>query len=177
MTEPLVKAGLTFILANFSLSFFGLGLVASLVAIARAPRPLQRAAVVEKLLFWHLLIALGATYLYGAVCHLFFADMAAAFIGWPNSPFQFEVGIANLAFAVMSFAVAFGTFGARAVTIIGSAVFLLGAAAGHLYQMATMHNFAPGNAGVVFYTDLLLPLFGLVLIWQQHRWPAVRQGA
>jgi hypothetical protein len=167
----IIKSSLTFVLSNFSLTFFVISLVASLVAIARLPRPFPAGAVVEKLLFWHLLVALGFTYLYGAVCHLFFGAMAAAFIGWPNSPFQFEVGIANLAFAVMSLIAAFASLTARSITIVGSAVFLLGAAAGHIYQMATTHNFAPGNAGVIFYTDLLLPLYGLVLIWLKGREP------
>lgn len=35
--------------------------------------------------------------------------------------------------------------------------------------MVTQHNFAPGNAGVVFYTDILIPLFGAALLWLQHR--------
>jgi hypothetical protein len=47
---------------------------------------------------------------------------------------------------------------------------MLGAAGGHLYQMVTEHNFAPGNAGVVFYMDIVIPLFGLALLWLQHRY-------
>lgn len=42
---------------------------------------------------------------------------------------------------------------------------MLGAAVGHAYQMITAHNFAPGNAGVIFYADIGLPLFGLMLLW------------
>ncbi len=173
----IIKSTLTFVLSNFSLSFFVASLAVSLLAIARLHRPIQSDAAVEKLLFWHLLIALGCSYLYGAICHLFFGAMAAAFIGWPNSPFQFEVGVANLAFAVMSFVAAFASLSARSITIAGSAVFLLGAAAGHIYQMVTTHNFAPGNAGVIFYTDLLLPLYGLVLLWLKGRQlPVARSG-
>jgi uncharacterized protein DUF6790 len=167
----IIKSTLTFVLSNFSLTFFVISVAASLIAIARLPRPFPPGAVVEKLLFWHLLVALGATYLYGAVCHLFFGAMTASFIGWPDSPFQFEVGIANLAFAVMAIIAAFASLTARSITIVGSAVFLLGAAAGHIYQMVTTHNFAPGNAGVIFYTDILLPLYGLILLWLKAREP------
>ncbi|HVJ79212.1 MAG TPA: DUF6790 family protein [Hyphomicrobium sp.] len=49
-------------------------------------------------------------------------------------------------------------------------MFSLGAAAGHLYQMVTTHNFAPGNAGVVFYMDIITPLVGFLLLWLQHRY-------
>jgi hypothetical protein len=35
--------------------------------------------------------------------------------------------------------------------------------------MVAAHNFAPGNAGVIFYTDLLLPIVGFILLWLQRR--------
>jgi hypothetical protein len=35
--------------------------------------------------------------------------------------------------------------------------------------MVTEHNFAPGNAGVIFYLDFIIPAFGLALLWLQHR--------
>jgi hypothetical protein len=55
----------------------------------------------------------------------------------------------------------------RLAAIVGSACFLWGAAAGHAVQMVEAHNYAPGNAGVIFYSDILLPLIGLVLLWMQ----------
>jgi hypothetical protein len=48
----------------------------------------------------------------------------------------------------------------RLAAIIGPAIFMLGAAVGHVYQMVTAHNFAPGNAGIMFWSDVLLPLMG-----------------
>ena len=47
---------------------------------------------------------------------------------------------------------------------------MLGAAGGHVYQMIAAHNFAPGNAGVIFYTDILIPAVGFGLLWLQHRY-------
>jgi hypothetical protein len=35
--------------------------------------------------------------------------------------------------------------------------------------MITAGNFAPGNAGVVFYTDILIPIIGCALLWLQRR--------
>jgi hypothetical protein len=54
--------------------------------------------------------------------------------------------------------------------VIGPAIFCLGAAVGHVYQMVTAHNFAPGNAGVIFYTDIIVPLVGFLLLWLQWRY-------
>ena len=38
-----------------------------------------------------------------------------------------------------------------------------------LNQMITAHNFAPGNAGVIFYTDILIPIIGFALLSLQFR--------
>lgn len=53
--------------------------------------------------------------------------------------------------------------------MIGPSIFSLGAAVGHVQQMIASHNFAPGNAGVIFYTDIAIPLVGFVLLWLQWR--------
>ena len=51
----------------------------------------------ERFLSWLLLLPVGVTALWAAVFHLFFPSVAAADIGWQVSPFQFEVGMADLA--------------------------------------------------------------------------------
>jgi hypothetical protein len=58
---------------------------------------------------------------------------------------------------------------------LGPAMFLLGAVGVHVYSMIVAHNYAPGNAGVVFYTDILIPIIGFVLLRLQHRYE--RQNA
>jgi hypothetical protein len=55
--------------------------------------------------------------------------------------------------------------GCAAAAVIGPALFLLGAAAGHIYNMITAGNFAPGNAGVIFNTDIVIPIIEL---WHQR---------
>jgi uncharacterized protein DUF6790 len=164
-----ITAAITFALSNFPLTFLVIGLIVSLIAIACAPAPMDAAAVVEKLISWHVFFAIGVTQLYNFVCHVFFGKMAAAFIGWADSPFQLEVGMASLGFAAVAFVAAFRSFDLRLAAILGPALFSLGAAAGHVYQMVTEHNFAPGNAGIIFYLDIIVPLFGFVLLALQHR--------
>ena len=91
--------------------------------------------------------------------------MAARFIGWADSPFQAEVGFASLGFALVGFLAFRGGREVRLAAVLGPAAFLWGAAGGHIYQMVTQHNFAPGNAGIIFWTDILIPLIGFVLWW------------
>jgi hypothetical protein len=168
MLADLVKATIAFVLSNYSLSFFVLGLVVSLIAIARSARPIDRPLVVEKLLRWYVFFSIGIDNFYNFIMHVFFGRMSAAFIGWADSPFQFEVGTASLGFAAVGLLAAFRSYDLRLAAVLGPSIFTLGAAIGHLYQMVTTHNFAPGNAGIIFWTDIFIPLFGFGLLWLQR---------
>jgi len=90
--------------------------------------------------------------------------LAARFIGWQDSPFQFEVGVADLAIGVAGCAAFGADLGFKAATVLVNAIFLLGDAAGHVRQMLAADNFAPGNAGPVFYLDVILPLATIILL-------------
>ncbi len=157
------------VLGNFTITFLVLGLLASGVAIARHPAPRPRAFVADALLRWFLFFSIGASMLYNFVLHTFLGEMAARFIGWADSPFQLEVGLASLGFALVGFYAFRRGFEARVAAIVGPACFLLGAGVGHVYQIMTTHNMAPGNAGAILYTDFLLPLIGLALLWFAYR--------
>lgn len=165
----MIKDAIVFVLSNFSLTFVVIGLLFSLAAIARAPKPISAAVAVEKLISWHVFWGIGVSFFYNFVMHAFFGKMAAEFIGWADSPFQFEVGTASLGFSVVGFLAAFRSFDLRLAAIVGPAMFTFGAAFGHVYQMVTAHNFAPGNAGVIFYMDFIIPLFSFALLWLQYR--------
>ncbi len=163
-----------FVLSNFTLTFLVIGLAASGIALLRAPKPLTAPVVVEALFAWFLLFSIGVSFFYNFVMHTFFGEMSAKFIGWANSPFQLEVGFASLGFAVVGFLAFRRSFDLRLAAVVGPALFLLGAAGGHIYQMISAGNFAAGNVGIIFYTDILIPAFGGLLLWLQHRYGARR---
>ena len=164
----MIRAAIGFVISNYPLTFLVIGLIASAIAITRAPRPASRAVVMDKLLAWYVFFNVGVMFLINFIFHVFFGRMSAAFIGWADSPFQLEVGTASLGFSIAGFIAAFASFDRRLVAVIGPSIFTLGAAAGHVQQMVTARNFAPGNAGVIFYTDILIPLIGFALLWLQH---------
>ncbi|MEO4040104.1 DUF6790 family protein [Hoeflea sp. CAU 1731] len=157
-----------FILGNFTLTFLVIGLVATAIVLLRTEKPLTTPVVTEALFKWFLFFSIGLSYLYNAVMHTIFAETAASFIGWANSPFQYEVGFASLGFAVVGLLAVWSSFDMRLAAILGPAFFLWGAAGGHVYQMVTEHNFAPGNAGVIFWTDVFLPVIGVVFLILQR---------
>jgi hypothetical protein len=160
-----------------TLSFLVIGLIASLVSLLSTPNPHRPAIVIEALFFYFLMFSIGFGFLYNFVLHTFFGEMTARFIGWADSPFQAEVGFASLGFSAVGFLACWRSFDLRLAAIVGPALFLLGAAGGHIYQLMKTSNFAPGNAGVVLYTDILIPVIGFVLLWLQDRYGArARQG-
>src|SRR5262245_16734274 len=132
MLAYLIKAIVTFVMSNYSLSFFVIGLVVSLVAIARSGRSVDRSLVVEKLLAWYVFFSIGIDNFYNFVMHVFFGKMSAAFIGWADSPFQFEVGTASLGYAAVGLLAAFRSYDLRLAAVLGPGVFTLGAAVGHI---------------------------------------------
>lgn len=165
----IMESLIRFVLSNFTLTLLILGLAAAGLALAFGPRPLTRQRVTEAIFAWSLLFSVGVSFLYNFVMHVFLSETAAAFIGWQPSPFQKEVGFASLGFSVLGFLAFRGGFEMRLAAVAAITCFLWGAAAGHVAQMVQAHNFAPGNAGPIFYTDILLPLGGLVLLALQRR--------
>ena len=159
-----------FILGNFTLTFLVMGLICSLVVLAFKPKPLKSPVVNEAFFSYFLLFSIGVSFTYNFVMHVFFADMAAAFIGWKNSPFQYEVGFASLGFGIVGLLAFRQKLGFRTAAVLGPTCFQWGAAGGHVYQMVTAHNFAPGNAGIMFWSDVFLPIIGWLLLFNQFRY-------
>lgn len=154
--------------SNFTLTFLVIGVIATAVSVARTRTAERPPHLWEAAIAFYCLFGIGFTFLYNFVMHVFFGDMTAAFIGWENSPFQAEVGWASLGFAVVGFLAYKGGFEMRLAAVVGPACFLLGAAIGHIYQMVTAHNFAPGNAGAIFWTDIAVPILGGLLLWTRY---------
>ena len=107
---------------------------------------------------------IGLGNLHNFIAHAFFGDEIAKFIGWQNSPFQLEVAFASIGIALGAFWAFRRGFEAWVTIFLAYAGFLWGAAGGHIYQMILTQNFAPGNAGSVFYMDIISPLVLLLLL-------------
>lgn len=164
-----METAIRLVLSNPGVTFFVLGLAASAVAIARMPAPRAGGAVFDALLRWFIFFSIACAMLYNFAMHVFFGQMSAKFIGWADSPFQTEVGLASLGFAAVGFLAFRGDWQVRLASIVGPACFLAGAGIGHVYQIATTRNMAPGNAGVVLYADFLVPAIGFLLLWLAYR--------
>nr|NQU89818.1 hypothetical protein [Bacteroidota bacterium] len=128
---------------------------------------LQKGAVEDwnKYLLYNLLtIGLGYQMVASGIMHIFFGAKIAAYIGWPKgSPFQFEVGLADLGMGVLGIMCGYFDGSFWLATIVISSVFLWGCVVGHLRDMIKNKNFNPGSAGFVFWWGLLMPIALIVL--------------
>jgi hypothetical protein len=98
-----VREAIDFTITNYAFTCFCAGLISAALAIIRQGRVPARSEVGEKLLGWHVFWSIGVSYLVNFVFHAFFGGLAAQFIGWEDSPFQFEVATSSLGFAAVGF--------------------------------------------------------------------------
>lgn len=145
------------ILSNLSFSLF---ILAGLIACVDWPIQRWRQGLSCYAVFfrWIVLLPLGIGSLYGFIMHAFFPISTAALIGWGNSPFQFEVAMANLGIGLIAIIAFRASYGFRLATVIASTCWLWGDALGHIYQMIAHQNFEIGNAGSWLWMDLVIPL-------------------
>jgi Na+/melibiose symporter-like transporter len=148
-----------------------LALLFAAVAVWLGPRPSTRAFVVDRLLRYLFFFPLGIQGLWAFIGHVFFPEQSAASIGWAPSPFQFEVGYANLGVGLASLYAAFAGFYARVAVAISATCFLIGSGIGHIRDIAEYGNLAPGNAGPIMVTDFLTPIAVLALLLVDARRP------
>lgn len=146
---------------------WGVALALAGFFVWRGPRPISVGNIIEQLLRYILLLPVGLMGLWAFLGHVFYPATSAASIGWAPSPFQFEVGMANLGIGLAGIIGAFwGSPGFRAAVAVVTLGFLGGAGIGHVVQIAETGNSAAGNAGPILYTDFLTPivLIGLLVL-------------
>jgi disulfide bond formation protein DsbB len=166
----MVAESIGFLIRNLPALLFVLALV--LAAVRRSSR-----SAPERLLAWLLLLPIGVTGLWAGFFHVFFPEVSAAHIGWQVSPFQFEVGMADLAIGVTACLAFWRDLSFKAAAVCAASVFLLGDAVGHVRQMVVAGNFAPGNAGLPFVMDILCPVLAIVLLILAWRTASSRLAA
>jgi hypothetical protein len=121
--------------------------------------------VLEITFLYFMVIQVGLGGIMAFIMHVFFGAKTAAMIGWAaGSPFQYEVGVADLAFGVTALLVPWirGTYWIAAALV--NAIFLLGCSVGHVISLVKSGNTAAYNAGpVLFISDIAIPISILVL--------------
>lgn len=154
---------IAFIFINFGLAMF---IVAAGFMLLHRALTHGRVPEFEIIYRWTALFPLGIVGIYSFVMHAFFPEMAAEVIGWSDSPFQYEVAVADLAFGVLAILSFNASIGFRLAAVIGNTIWLWGDAFGHIRQMLVADNFSAGNAGSWFWMDVWLPPLILICLYK-----------
>jgi len=129
---------------------YALIVVVAVVHLLVSKKPRTKLRVAEVFLFYQLVlgVALGGTIAF--MGHVFAADSIADSIGWTRgSPFQFEVGMADLAFGVLGWMCIWRRGSFWRATVVGWSIFLLGDGIEHFRLMVEEGNYAINNAGMI----------------------------
>jgi hypothetical protein len=160
----MIESTIRLVITNIPLILF----VLALLIAAMTSRSASSKA--EHYLAWLLLLSIGVDTLWAGLYHVFAPQTAAAFIGWQDSPFQFEIGVADIASGVMAIVSFWRSLDFKLAVVIYAVIFYVGVVYGHIHEAVVAGNFAPGNVGIMLLLSISKPilLVGLVLAAKRH---------
>lgn len=145
--------------------------IVALVAASLSKKPGPRA---ERYLSWLLLLSVGVASLWAGLFHVFLPKVASASIGWAPSPFEFEIGVADIALGVVAIASFWRSLAFKSAIALYAIVFYLGVTVGHVRQALASHDYAANNFGLLLVVTVLhvILLSALLLAaWRGKRAP------
>ena len=125
--------------------------------------------IVGTYLIYVLFIYVGLMGLFTAYYHVFRPIEASASIGWATSPYEYEVGMADLTVGVLGVLCLVFRGDFWLATAIADAVWLLGDAVGHIREIVVHNNRAENNAGIFLVFELAMPILILGLVFYYRR--------
>ncbi len=156
-----------FLVRIFAYSILPLLMAVGHILISGQARTLARR--IELFIIYLLAISVGANGLSGAFGHLFLSDLVAEGVGWPSgSPFQLEMGFANLLVGLLGLMAISRRDGFRTAAILATTIIGLGATSVHLWDIAATGNLSPGNT-IQNLGNLLDPILLIGLTWLVSR--------
>ena len=142
---------------------------ASLHLVFSPKRRSSGAAVAGTYLLYLFICYVGLMGVLTAYAHVFRPVETSASIGWLTSPYEYEVGMADLTVGVLGILCLWFRGDFWLATAIANAVWLLGDAVGHVRQMTINNNHASNNSGIFLVTEIIMPLVILCLTLYHRR--------
>ena len=127
------------------------------IAVSRKRRS-SGVAIAETYLLYLLVIYVGLMGLLTAYAHVFRPVQTSASIGWSTSPYEYEVGMADMTIGVLGVLCLWFRGNFWLATAIAEALWLLGDAIGHVRQVVESNNHAENNSGLFLYLEFVMPL-------------------
>jgi hypothetical protein len=154
----------------FQVLFTLVAVVAASIHLALSPQRRKTvAAIACTYLLYLLFVYVGLMGILTAYAHVFRPVETSASIGWSTSPYEYEVGMADLTVGVLGVLCLKFRGDFWLATAIANAVWLLGDAVGHIRQMTLYNNHASNNSGIFLLTEIMMPLVILFLTVSHRR--------
>jgi hypothetical protein len=140
-------------------------------------QPKTKGRVVELMLLYQLVFNIGLLGIISFLGHTFLPLEGARHLNWLPSPFQQELANASLGFGVIGILSIWIRNHFWTATVIGSSIWLFGDALQHLQDVFLNNNVSEVNTGIVFYSDLLIPVVAVILLILHLQWKPARRLA
>ncbi|MEP9376782.1 DUF6790 family protein [Aquabacter sp. CN5-332] len=157
----MIGDAIKFVLANLPALLF---VAAFVVAAARKAPP----SFATRLFDWLLLLSVGVEALWAGLFHVFFPHIAAASIGWQVSPFQFEIGVADISIGIVGIVAFWRSLDFKEAAVWYITLFYIGVAIGHVRE-AMSGDMAPDNFGLLLIITVVQIILLPVLLWLARR--------
>ncbi len=95
--------------------------------------------------------------------HIFASSQIAPQIGWKPSPFEYEVGIANLVVGTLGVLCLWFRKEMLLAAVTAGSIWMFGDMMVHIYELVVNNNTAPMNAGFFIWLANALTLFILLM--------------
>ena len=140
-----------------------MGIIVGIVTTIINPAIRNVQSISTNLLFYQLVMTVALTGIQGFLGHVLKSDMVAEYIGWEKgSPFQKELGYAELGCGISGILCIWMGKDFWLATIVTFSVLFIGATIVHIKEMIKRKNFNPGNSFMIL-PDLITPLSLIVL--------------
>ncbi|WP_421693776.1 DUF6790 family protein [Aestuariivirga sp.] len=126
----------------------------------------RRGSFGERLLDLLLLLPVGVGSVWAGIFHVFFPQISAQSIGWQVSPFQFEIGVADLAIGLVAIYAFWSSLPFKAAVVAYTVLFFLGVAIGHVREAVEAGNYAANNFGPLLVVTIAQALLLPPLLWR-----------
>jgi hypothetical protein len=143
--------------------------LASIHLAVSSKRRSSPGSIAETYLIYFFFFYVGVMGILTAYAHVLRPIQTSASIGWATSPFEYEVGMADLTVGVLGVLCVWIRGNFWLATAIANAVWLLGDAIGHIRELTIHNNHAPNNSGIFLVAEIITPLVILFLAVYHHR--------
>lgn len=143
----MIRSAIEFVLSNFPAILFVAAFV--LAAVTKSP-----AYFPARLLGW-LILSIGIAYTWAGFFHIVFPHVAASSIGWQVSPFQFEIGVADVSIGIVAIVSFWRSLDFKGPVVGYLTLFSIGVAIGHFREAIYAGNTSKDNFGLLLVITLV----------------------